>query len=201
MTTRFRDGAVTVTLDDGLARFVRNLLSAAESATVARLEVEAKAVADAAEREWYGLNGVTRETGLSGDIGVVTTINRSRGTVTVSVGSTDTSKVGKQGKPRVVFIHRPGRNALVKKQVTHAEYWETVESLRANYHPLPANPKSGRPADVGTGPYVWVKNPAASDGAFLLTKLVRAPMKARIKVIAAELGKDIVKRAEAGRGR
>lgn len=173
MTTRYTDGAVTVTLDDGLDRFVRGLLSKAERATVAVLEEEGRAVADAARREWYGPNGVTRETGLSGQIVAVTTIDSARGEVRVSVGSTDTRKAGKSGKPVPLFVHRPGLASEELVEVSHAEYWATPNASRRQY------PKVLRP------------NPNAGDGKFLVPELLRKPLRARVKIMAGKIATHI----------
>lgn len=198
MTTRFRDGSVTCELDDGLDRFVRGLLSAGETETLAEIETAAGEVAQHADAEWYGPNGVTKDTGLTGDIGVVTTIDNVKGEIRVSVGSRDTRKAPKTGKPIPVYVHRPAATAMIRKQVTHEEYWAAPKGQRANYHPLPANPKTGFKGDTTPGPFLWVKSPKASDGKFLLAELVRKPAKAKVKLLAGNLGARIVRGARGG---
>lgn len=102
--TRYREGDVTIELDDGLARFVRGLVSAAEVEVIRVLEQAAEGVAQKARAEWYGPNGVKRRTGQSGNVQVITTFDRSRGEVRVSIGSVDTRKV--DGKPLAALVHR-----------------------------------------------------------------------------------------------
>ena len=182
MGNRYTDGDVTVQLDDGLDRFVRGLLSAAETQVVRRLEAEAQAVADQAQAKWY--QQVDRETGKSGAIEVVTTFNGAKGTVTVSVGSTDDRR-DKKGKPAVAYVHSPRATSLVKKQVSNEEYWKTRESMRANYKP--------QKGDVGAGPFIWIPNPKAANGRFLLQELIKKPLKARMRRIAPELAAAIAK--------
>lgn len=123
MTTRFTDGNVTIALDDGLERLVRDLLSAAETETVRILEAAAEEVAAEARGKWYTM--VDKETGRSGDIQVVTTFDTGRGEVRVSVGSTDTRKAG--SKPLPVYVHKPG--------------WLSVKP-RAGTKGRPPNPKA-----------------------------------------------------------
>jgi hypothetical protein len=194
--TRYQDGGATVTLDSGLEDFVRRAIGAANSETVRILEEGAGRVAVEASANWYASGtGVEKDTGKSGDIQVITTISRDE--VKVSVGSTDTTPVN--GKPRAVYIHRPNRLSLVKKQVTVEEYWLAPKAQRANYHPLPADSKTRRPADVGTGPFLWVLNPKASDGKYLVTELVRKPMRLAIKTITPEIARAIAKKIGGGR--
>lgn len=174
MTTRYTDGPVTITLDDGFARALRQLASEMERATLDVVEAEAERIAAHARAEWYGDSGVEKETGLSGDIRVVTTIKG--GEAIVTAGSTDTRTAGKKNAPVPAFVRSPSRLSLVKKQVTHTVYWSTQKELRANYHPLPANPKTGFPGDPpGSGPFILASNPKASDGKLLLAKFIRKP--------------------------
>jgi hypothetical protein len=179
MTTRYTDGNVTVTLDDGLEQFVRGLLSAAETEAVRVLEAAAAGVAQAAEGEWYGSKGVTKKTGRSGDIGVTTTFDSAKGEVRVSVGSRDTRTAGKSGKPLPVFVHRPNATSTILKDVGHDEWWKRY--------------KAGRP--VGPYPMAYEHNPAANDGRFLLVELVRKPMQAKVKAIIPDLGAAIALKA------
>lgn len=122
-STRYTDGMATVTLDEGMARFVRAAMSRAEAAAVAVLETHAEELAATARREWYGPEGVDRETGKSGDIQVVTTVDAARGTVRVSIGSTDDRKGGKTNKPLVAFVHRPWGSSLRAKAVERGEWY------------------------------------------------------------------------------
>lgn len=171
MPTSFTSGGVTVTLDDGLERWVRGLLSEAERASVELLEGEAQIVRDYADQEWY--RRVDRETGLSGQIVVRTRIDGDRGEVRVSVGSTDPRK-DKRGRPAPAFIRAPGRTSLVLQKVDHLTYWKTPERLRHKY------------------PFILVQNEKAANGELLLQSLIRTPMRKRIKPIARELAARIV---------
>lgn len=183
MTTRFTQGNVTVTLDGGLEAMVRRLLSAAETETVRLLEAAAEDERVKAEAAWYAPGtGVTRQTGRSGDLEVVTTFNDRE--VRVSLQSTDTSRVG--SKPRVALIRRPGRLSLVDEYVTQGEWWE--------------HKKAGRPVgptgSVGKSDWVIkVANPNAGDGRYLLNELIRKPMRARIRALAPALGRAIARKA------
>lgn len=112
MPSRFSDGTSTVTLDDGLDRFIRSALSAAEKEVVGHLEAAAEAVAADARGKWY--QQVERRTGKSGDIVVFTTFDTGKGEVRVTVGSTDIRKQG--STPVAVLVHRPGPLSQVSKK-------------------------------------------------------------------------------------
>lgn len=178
-TLRFRDGDVTVTLGGELEAFARAALDAAGGELVRRLEVEMEAVAAEARASWYGAEGVERETGKSGDIQVVTTIDGDE--VRVSVGSTDSRSAGKTGKPLVAFVHRRGPLSLDKVAVAHKDYWATPRSRRLDY------------------PFVLVASDKARDGAFLVQEFVRKPAKARLRAITPRLGQLIAARIRGAR--
>lgn len=164
MSIRFTDGDTTVTLDGAMEDLVRRALNAAADVRV--LEDKAAQVASGARSAWYASGtGVSRRTGKSGDVETVTTVSETQ--ATVSIGSVDLAKAK--------YVHRPGRLSLVKVEVTREVYWETPKKLRANYKPLSEDKKTGRPGDIGMGPYIWQVNPKASDGKFLLPELVRKP--------------------------
>ncbi|HYF53372.1 MAG TPA: hypothetical protein VEA41_03855 [Salinarimonas sp.] len=181
--TRYTEGSATVRLSDGLERLARRVLEGAQGAAVRVLEEEAEKVAAAARGQWY--QDVNRRTGLTGQIEVFTTIDAARNEVRVGIGSLDTRKSG--GKPRWVMVRRASPTSMIKVEVSVEEYWQTPRALRANFHPLPADEKKRRPADVGTGPYVFKANPKAGDGKSLEVELVRKPAKARMTAIAPEL--------------
>jgi hypothetical protein len=186
---RYREGNVTVTLDGGLAAAVRKALDAAAGETIRLMEAEAQAVADAARQAWYGSQGVTRKTGQSGDIRIVTTVTPNE--VRVGVGSTDARVSG--GRMVAIYVRRPGRLSVIRKQVTRDEWWSTPEAMRANYRPRRAG--KDNPADpAGSGPYIYVPNPLASDGRQLMQELVRKPMTARMKVLPTALRDAILAR-------
>lgn len=162
MSTRFTNGTSTVTLDGAMEELVRRALDAASDVRV--LEHRAAQLAADARSAWYAPGtGVKRRTGESGDVETVTTVSESE--ARVAIGSMDLAKAK--------YVHRPGPLSLVRVQVTVAEYFQTIKKLRANFKPFKAS--KGRPADTGTGPYIWVINPKASDGKYLLTELVRKP--------------------------
>lgn len=190
--TRYRQGNATITLTGDVEAHVRRLIDAAGDELFKLAVREAEAVAAEARRQWYAL--VDKESGKSGTIDVVTTVDPSRGTFEVAVGSTDDRKA-KNGKPTVVYVHAPGPSSLVKVQVTQAEYWSTPEGLRANYAPFPD--------DKGTGPYVYKVNPKAGNGRGLLQSLIKGPMKARVKAMAPEVRAAVAARLRnvAGGGR
>ena len=180
-TTRYTDDAVTVVLDDALAAFARSAVSAAERATIELIEDEARKLAEQAREDWYGSGGVTRRTGKSGDIGVVTTFDAGRSEVRVTIGSTDTRKDAR-GRPVAAFVHRPRPLSLIKKKVSQGEWW--------------AWKKAGKPVDKPgtTGADDWtILEPSekASDGKTLMPVFVRAPTTALIKRLAPELGRRI----------
>ncbi len=178
--TRYRDGNATVTLDGGLDNLVRNLLTAAQTESLRIMEQAAQGVADEARREWYGSSGVTRDTGQSGDIDVVTTFDAARDEVRVSVGSTDTRTAGRGNKPVAVYIHRPGRTSTIEKEVDREEFFKTPESLRVGY-------LKGK----------WIvkrANPKASDGKRLLPEYILKPMKAKVSAIAPDIARLIAKK-------
>lgn len=187
MPTQYRSGDVTTTLDDGLNAFVRGLLSAAETETVRVLEAAAESVQTDATAQWYQVRtGVRRRTGRSGDIQVVTTFSEVE--VRVSVGSTDLAKAK--------YVHRPGRLSTSAVEVEKGEYSEAKRQggVRAGlyFHARRADPANG----VETGKYYRkIISSDASDGRFLLPYLVTSPMRAKLKELAPELGRAIVKRA------
>ena len=182
MTTRYTDGEVTVTLDDGLNRLVRSVLSAAETEIVRVLETGAEEVAQEARASWYSTTGVTRKTGASGDIQVVTTFDSAKGEVKVSVGSTDKRQAGKSGTVVPVFVHRPTATSVVDTEVSSREFYATPKPLRF------FDEKTKRF-------FVQKSNPKASDVKQLLPVLVRAPMQAKVKSLLPELGEAIAAKA------
>ena len=133
------------------------------------------------------LTGVTKRTGLSGDIQVATTVDPGRGVVRVSVGSTDTRKAGKTSKPVVVYVHRPGRLSMIERKATHEDF----ASGKAKHSPKGQNlPGYGVVREL---------NPKASDGKYLLAELVRKPGARVVKTaIVPKLGAKIAARVARG---
>ena len=184
MSTRYRSGGVTVTVDDGLERWMRGLMDAAEAETIALLEAEAREVMEFARGRWY--QEVERETGKSGDLEVVTTFTDT-GDVIVGVRSKDTRVRG--GKPVAAMVHRPGPLSRSTVEVTRAEYG------RIKKGPKPREAWKSR----RTGKhYALVHNKGSSDGQVLFIELVRKPLFKRVPSIAAKLGEQIVLRQQGG---
>lgn len=178
MTIRVTSGKATVTVD-GLEELVAGLLHRTETAAVRELRAAAQGVARDASSAWYGLQGVDRETGRSGDIVAVESVDVARGEWRVSVGSSDTRRVGKASKPLPVYVHRATRTSIVEVDCTPDEWYALPESLRAPW-------RQGRGGKI---PQRKAHNPRAQDGKKLLPLLVTGPMKARIKAIAERIGK------------
>lgn len=169
--TRYTRSDVTVILDGGLEDLVRRALDAVEGGEVVRrLEAEAEAVAEEARGFWY--RQVDKETGLSGDIQVVTTVSDTE--VRVGIGSTDRRTAGKTGKPLPVMVHRPTARSLKRVEVTRADYFKAPERLR--------HFEDGKF-------YLDSPNPLASDGKYLLQELVRKPAKVKLQALAPELAR------------
>lgn len=128
-TVRVRSGNTSATITGLDASTIRAMVERATGGAVRLLEETLEPVAANARREWYGPNGVERETGKSGDIQVVTTVDLSRAEARVSVGSTDLSTVAMRRGPgqvdayRVRFIHQPWSNTLRAQAVTQDEWW------------------------------------------------------------------------------
>lgn len=135
--TRISSGSATVVLDAPDAAWVREAVSRAMGGALRALEAEAERVAADARREWYGPNGVERETGRSGDIQVVTTVDTAASEVRVGIGSADTRKAG--GKPVPVYVHRRWGKGLEPKAVTRDEW---LDWRRKGLPALPPPPES-----------------------------------------------------------
>jgi hypothetical protein len=212
-TLRYSDGMATVTLDGALEAFVRSALSTVERSALAVMEEHADELAATARREWYGPAGVDRETGKSGDIQVVTTVDGARGIVRVSIGSTDTRKAGKTSKPLAAFVHQPWGSALRAKAVTREQWWEW-RNTGAPVLPPPddawwAGVKNGRRNGEGLKKGVWYiqttgpaegKELAAQGKGYLIQTLVRTPAKGMATKLAPELGRLLATRLQNGGG-
>lgn len=183
----YSQGGVTVSLDGALENFARRLLDAAQDATVRELRAAAERVAATARARWYGEDGVTRRTGLSGRIETLLLIDATAGTVRISVGSTDSRLA--DGKPLPVYVHRPRATSTVLVDAPTTQAW---------YDALPAlrGPWRTR-ADGSRWPQVYAPNPAASDGAYLLQTLVKSPFRRLVRRVVADLGQEIARRAAA----
>lgn len=187
-TTRYSDGSTTITLDDGLEKFVRKALDAAAGETVRIMESAAEEVAAKARPEWYSPEkGVRRRTGTSGQIEVVTTVTPDQ--VTVSVGSTDLKKAK--------YVHRPGVTSLIASEVTEREYRAAKEkggiAAGLYFHARRTQPV----ANIEAGKfYKNVPNPKASDGKYLLSELLVKPGRAKFKSVGLDLASAITKKVK-----
>ena len=130
-----------------------------------------------------------RETGMAGNIEVTTTLDASKGEVTVSIGSADTridtrEGVGGKptGKPLPLFQHRPKATSLILVPVSKAEYLAAPQSMRR------FNLKTRQHS-------VYKANPRAGDGKYLVAELVRKPARAMIRRISADIGAEVRRRA------
>lgn len=211
--TRFQQGGVTVTLTGDLEAFVRSALSNAERSALNVMEEHAAQLAATARREWYGPSGVNRETGKSGDIQVVTTVDTARGVVRVSIGSTDVRKAGKTGKPLAAFIHQHWTSSLRAKAVTRDE-WFAWRRKGAPVLPPPddawwSGATNGRRNGEGLKKGLWyIQTTGAAEGkemapngrGYLIQTLVRKPAKDMVTSLAPELGRLLASRLQHGGG-
>lgn len=185
-TIRYTDGSVTVELDGALEDLVRQALDAAAGETVRVLEAAAEEVATQARADWYdpANGGVTRRTGKSGDIEVVTTVSPDE--VTVSVGSTDLQKA--------IYVHRPGRLSTVPVEITRDDYYERKRKGGPSASTVFHAKRSDKNAGVEAGKFYRLDpSPLASDGKFLLTEMVRRPMRVKAQALGPELAAAILK--------
>jgi hypothetical protein len=197
MTTRYTSGGVTVTLSGELEEFVRRAVDQAAGATVRVMEAAAEEVAADARSWWYAKGtGVTRRTGRSGDVEVVTTVSDEE--IRVTVASTDTTTVRDargRSAPRAAVIFRPGVFSTRAVEISETEYKR--QKARGKPHSeLVFHAKRSRPASgVEAGKYYREEsNPDASDGRYLVPELIQKPMRVKVKVITPELGRAIAAR-------
>ena len=183
MTIRYTDGSVTVDLGGQLEDFVRGIVDRATTESLRTARRIAEEVRGDAAARWYGADGVTRKTGLSGQIRVVETVDLAKGEVRVSVGSADKRTSG--GKPVPVWVRRPGRLSVVRVPVSAREWFGAPESMRANFKAGPNDPPGTSP------PYLFAPNPKASDGKKPIDELVKKPVRKRMKASAEALGAAI----------
>jgi hypothetical protein len=183
---RFRSGVVTVELPGDITARMMARVRAAANGMVAVLESALEPVAANARQEWYGPRGVRERTGRSGDVVVTTTIDVTRASATVAIGTTDTSMSGR--KARVFYIHTPGVLASHWKSVSEARYWQTPESLRGPFR----RPETWRddPGAPLTFPVVKVSPDNAGKGhGYLFVALIRTPARRAVKAVTAKLAK------------
>jgi len=225
VTVRVKSGSVTATISGMEGATVRRIVARAMGGALEVMESEAETLAAEARREWYGPNGVERETGKSGDIQVVTTIDLNRSEVRVSIGSTDDRKAGKTNKPVPVFVHQPWGTSLTPRRVSQPE-WGAWKGRGLPVLPPPPQSFSRRDGgersaasvkaevasrkfweraekDDGLVPdwYVLEANDApatAKPQSFLLQRLVKKPAKALAKKMAPEIARSIAQAVNRG---
>ena len=203
-TFRVRDGGVTATITGPDRAALEAIVGRMGGALLARMQAMADRVATDAEGAWYGPpEGVRRETGLSGQIEVVTTVDRGRAEVRVGVGSTDT-RVVKNAKgrsaPVVVYIHRAGRNALELVEVTREEHFAAPKSLQFGFARREkdgrfVHAKRGQHGLPGGKWWVFRHSSGASDGARLYDALLRRPFRLAIKAGLSDMAKALTQAA------
>ena len=124
---------------------------------------------------------------------MVTTVSDKE--VRVSVGSADTSKA--------LYVHRPGVLSQAATEITKAEYDARKSKAGRSNAVAAGGVFKARKDDKKYGItkdryYAVAMNPKASDGKFLLTELIRKPMKLKIKSLGPALGKAIAERVNRG---
>lgn len=192
MSTKWRDGGVTVTLTGDLEAWAERAIRSALGGAVEVVQAELETVARSAESAWYGAQGVQRVTGKSGDMAVVTVLDLDKGRVLVSVGSTDDRIAGKSGKGVPIYVHRPGPNTSVAKVVTREEFYAAPASTRIG-RARKAQPANG----IAVGDYlVRVASTRASDGKKLLPLYVNGPGKRALKLAVPALARIMADRIE-----
>ena len=148
-------GARLVFDDAALARVLDKVQNATIRGVFQELDVFLSVTADAARSQWY--REVDRETGRSGDItGGVVSVTDDR--IRAAIGTGDTRKDKKHGKPVVFYVHRPGPLSTKRRAPRPSE----VEALKAAGKRVPR--------------YIYYPNPKAGDGAFLVTELINKPV-------------------------
>lgn len=215
-TIRVRSGNTSATITGLDAATIRAMVERATGGAVKLLEDALEPVAANARREWYGPNGVNRETGKSGDIQVVTTIDIAKAEARVGVGSTDLSTVAmRKGKGhvdayRVRFIHRPWMTTLHAKAVSQEDWW-VWKKTGAPVLPPPTDPWWRNPDTLesrkGLGGGKWYIKVTGNEGhttvpegtGRLLPDLVTKPAKAALKRVRPQLAAAIAQGVSRGR--
>lgn len=192
MSLRISDGPMSVTLDEGVERFVRSLMDAATTESVRVLEEVAAEVKATAEADWYGSNGVTRRTGKSGALAITTDI-RGDDSIIVKVGSTDLAKAK--------YVHRPGVFAMTAVEATQAQYSEAKRKGGAMADSYFHARKSDKTKGIEAGRYYRnVPSQKASDGKYILQEFVVKPGKAKIAAAAKRIAAEVAAKAGGGHG-
>jgi len=170
-TTTVAPGARLVFDDAALARVLAKVENAAIRGAFGEVDVYISVVADSAKAQWY--KQVDRDTGKSGDIsGGVVAVTDTR--IRAVIGTSDTRRGGKGGKPAIFYIHRPGPLSTKRRLLRESE----VIALRAAGKRVPK--------------YVYFPNPKASDGAFLVPELINKPANAGKRALKAAIRAAII---------
>lgn len=172
MNLQFTSGGAALNLSGDLEGMARRILERASRGAGKLLLQVAEDVQSSASARWY--QQVRERTGKSGRI--VSTLDIRENSAVVKVGSTD-DRVGKGGKPSVVFVRRPGALSTIERPATDAEY------------------HARRSAGMKAGEAYWVRqpNPLASDGGYMLLELVRRPFRAGVKASLSKVKKEIAR--------
>ena len=127
-----REGGASVTLTGDLETWAIQSMRDATGGAIDILTTTLQPIADTASNEWYGPQGVSRVTGQSGRIEVVSTVDANKGVVRVSVGSTDTREVlvRKAMVPVPSFVHRGYSATTTMKAVSKDEFFAAPASTR-----------------------------------------------------------------------
>lgn len=185
--TRFKSGDVTLTLSGDLEAIVRNAVRQVSGGLLDAMEAAAAEVADEARSDWYSAEeGVTRRSGRSGVLDVVTTVTEAE--VRVSLGST---------AEYAHLVRRPGALSTAVEEITEGEYFGLKRAKRACFRARTTRPREGIEAGKF---YKIIHNPKASDGKSLVVELVRKPMRARIGALSPQIRTAIQERVARGGG-
>lgn len=187
MKASFRNGAATVTLSHDLGGLLKRIVDGAQHGAGGRFLRDANSVASTAFFEWY--QQVQERTGKSGKI--IATLEVKQDSVIVKVGSTDT-RVAKNGKPVVVYVRRPGALSTVPVEINTREYYGKKKGDAVEAASVFRAKKNGPGVQIGKFYKIGV-SPLASDGAFLLQKLVKGPFRSMVKSSIKLTAKDIIR--------
>lgn len=215
---KYKEGGVSVAVDFDTAALLKLAVNAATGGVLDVMEKAAEEVAATARAEWYAKENVTRRTGKSGDIQVVTTVSEHE--VRVSVGSTYEKAIYvhrskatateaveidyseylmlKAAKNRTESVIRSRRAA---KELTESEYQKLKRALATSgkvatvFHAGRNNPEKG----ILYGRYYRVQAlEITRDGKFLVPELVRKPAKLKFTSVIPQISAAIA--ARIGRG-
>jgi hypothetical protein len=195
---RYRDGGASVELTGDLAKWAEAAIQKAAGEAIGIVRAELETVARQAEADWYSSAGVERRTGQSGQMAVTTTIDAARGVIRVSVGSSDTRRVGKKNLAPAAYVHRAGPNSVALRVVGESEYYAAPKSTRFCHAKRDGKFWKVPSPEIKAGDYVIkVQNPRASDGKKLSPIFVFAPGKRVITAALPKIGAAMAKTATA----